>query len=490
MKTCRRPLEPLPLSPSQYGMGTEIPMRAKDLPEIGSVLNDELFPDRLFPVIFPSAEGTKALRKATESSLEKVNMSMIKPGDSVNILSSHHSFALMGGEPYAELIRTMKEVIQRKTGAKDIRFVCGVGLRFRESEEYIRKFGLDQYFDGKAWCVAPIDKGIPIETSIGRLYGLKKVYDVDWIIHAHNTDIREVHFHRMVDRIIKPFGMSYARIETRSTYHHNLGPRGANFVARAIFESDFVQRKFAFATIMKIFPVGITEVESDNDLLSLNDRITVESLMEYGKVVTLLGKIPDCIVILDCPGPIPYTFGGGLIFGNFLSASVDQFDLDQPLTPYCFYSEMAFDVHDEPIFPAVPPLNPAIKTVINNYSFKGYPSNFFAEHLPTVVVGQKLAELFRNCPQNSDYMNYALIADNLESALEFAYRATGTRNVLIFDGAREGINASKALVKFLLENSKKVKDEVENNLLPKWMRQRGLSQDILEGIKAKSSTLS
>ena len=243
MNTDRNPLEPLPLSPSQYGIGTEIPMRAKDLPDIGCVLNDELFPDRLFPVIFPSAAGTKALREATEASLEKVDMSMIKPGHSVNILSSHHSFALMGGEPYAELIRTMKDVIQRKTGASDIRFVAGVGLRFRESEEYIRKFGLDKFFGGKAWCVAPIDKGVPIETSIGRLYGLKRVYDADWIIHAHNTDIREVHFHRMVDRIMKPFGMSYARIETRSTYHHNLGPRGANFVARAIFESEFVQKK-------------------------------------------------------------------------------------------------------------------------------------------------------------------------------------------------------------------------------------------------------
>jgi len=291
----------------------------------------------------------------------------------------------------------------------------------------------------------------------------------------------------MVDRIIKPFGMSYARIETRSTYHHNLGPRGANFVARAIFESELVQKKFAFATIMKIFPVGVTGVESDNDMLALNDRITVESLLEYGKVVTLLGKIPECIVILDCPGPIPYTFGGGLIFGNFISASVDQFDLDNPLIPYCFFSEMAYDINDEFLFPDVPILNPAIKTVINNYSFKGYPSNFFSEHLPTVVVGQKMAELFKTCPQNTDYMKYALTADNLKAALHFAYHATGTQNVIIFDGAREGINASTALIKFLHENSKRVKNEVENELLPKWMRQRGLSFELLEEIKAKAS---
>lgn len=487
MNMYHRPLEALPPSPSQYGIGAEIQMRAKDLPEMGSVLNSELFPDRLFPAIYPSSEGIKAMREATEASLEKVDMSMIKPGNSVNILASHHSFTLMGGDPYAELIRTVKDVVQKKTSATDIRFLAGVGLRFRESEEYIKKFSLDEYFDGKAWCIAPIDKGVPIETDIGTLYGLKKAYDADWIIHTHNTDIREVHFHRMVDRIMKPFGMSYARIETRSAYHHNLGPRGANFVARAIFESEFIQKRFAFGTIMKIFPVGVTGVDSDNDMLSLNDRISVESLMEYGKVVTLLGKIPKCIAILDCPGPVPYTFGGGLIFGNFLSASVDQFDLDNPLTPYSFFSEMAYNMNDDPIFPDVPPLNPAVKTVINNYSFKGYPSNFFAEHLPTVVVGNKMADLFRNCPQNSDYMKYALIADNLKAAIEFAYSSTGTKNVIIFDGAREGINASFSLINFLLENAVKVKDEVEKELLPKWMRQRGLKLDLLEKTKLQAS---
>lgn len=486
MNTYHRPLEALPPSPSQYGIGTEVQMRAKDLPEMGSVLNSELFPDRPCSAIYPSGEGIKAMREATEASLDKVDMSMIKPGNSVNILASHHSFTLMGGEPYAELIRAVKDVVRKRTNATDIRFLAGVGLRFRESEEYIKKFGLDEYFDGKAWCIAPIDKGIPIETDIGTLYGIKKAYDADWVIHTHNTDIREVHFHRMVDRIMKPFGMSYARIETRSAYHHNLGPRGANFVARAIFESDFIQRKFAFGTIMKIFPVGVTGVDSDNDMLSLNERISVESLMEYGKVVTLLGKIPQCIAILDCPGPVPYTFGGGLIFGNFLSASVDQFDLDNPLTPYSFFSEMAYDVNDELIFSDVPPLNPAVKTVINNYSFKGYPSNFFAEHLPTVVVGNKMATLFRNCPQNTDYMKYALVADNLKSAIEFAYAATGTKNVIIFDGAREGINASFSLINFLLENAGKVNDEVEKDLLPKWMRQRGLKPDLLEEIRLKA----
>jgi hypothetical protein len=182
---------------------------------------------------------------------------------------------------------------------------------------------------------------------------------------------------------------------------------------------------------------------------------------------------------------VPYTFGGGLIFGNFLSASVDQFDLDSPLTPYCFFSEMSFGIDDECLYPDVPRLNPAIKMVINNYSFKGYPSNFFAQHLPTVVVGRKMAELFRNCPQNSEYMDHALTAESLEAAIRFAYHATGTRNIIIFDGAREGINASTTLIRFFLENAPKVEEEVKRDLLPKWLRQRGLKQELVDQIRER-----
>jgi len=485
----RGPFEPLPLTNSIYGVGTDVPMRGRDLPGMGGILNEDLFPDRHSPVIFPGEGGIKAIREHTEASLENVDMSMIKPNDSINILASHHSFVLMGGEPYAELIRTVKDVVQKRTGVKDIRFLAGVGLRFRESEEYIKKFGLDDYFNGKAWGVAPIDRGTPIKTSIGTLYGIKKVYDADWIIHTHNTDIREVHFHRMVDRIMKPFGMSYARIETRSVYHNNLGPRGANFVARAIFESDFVKNKFAFATILKIFPAGITGVDSDNDLLELNDRLTAESLLEYGKVVVLLGKIPELIVILDCPGPIAYTFGGGLIFGNFVSANVDQFDLDIPLTPYSLFTEQLYGRDGKPLDDDLPPINPAVKMIINNYSFKGYPGNFFAEHMPSVVVGDKMAELFRNCPLHNTYMHNALMADNLEAAVNFAYHATGTQNVIIFDGAKEGINASTSLIEFLLEKAPKISEEVEKERMPKWLRQRGLKPELTPSLNYQKSKI-
>lgn len=485
MDNKRKPLEPLPLSPSQYGIGTEVPMRAKELPDMGGVLMEELFPRRNGRVLFPGKGGIEAIREHTAASLKDVDMSMIKASDSVNVLGSHHSFTLMGGLPYVEMIKTLKEIVQKRTGVKNIRFVVGVGLRFRESEEYIKRFGLDDFFNGKAWGMAPIDRGIPIETGIGTLYGLKKPYDADWIIHTHNTDIREAYCHRMVDRIIKPFAMSYARVETRAAYHYSFGPRAANFIARAIFESKMVQSKFAFSTILKVFPLGITGIDSDNDLLALNDRTTVEALFEYGKVVTLLGKIPECIAILDCPTPIPYNFGGGVIFCNFLSANVDQFDLDIPTTPYSLYSERSFGRDDHPLYPDVPRINPAIKMIINNYSFKGFPSTFFAQQVPTVVVGEKMAKLFDTCPQNPEYMSHAVKADNLKAAIKFAYRATGTRNVIAFDGAMGGLNASPELIQFLIDNGPKIEEKIEKDLMPKWLRQRGLNPELLDQIKSR-----
>lgn len=172
----------------------------------------------------------------------------------------------------------------------------------------MKRYGLDTYYEGKVKGIAPVDEGIPIETEVGTLYGLKSVYDADWIIHAHHTDVREVHFHRQIDKAVKPFGMSYARIETRSTYHQNLGPRAANFTARAIFESEFVQSKFAFAAFLNVGPHGVIGVDADNDLYAVNDRATFIGCQIYGKIMTLFGEIDECIAALDFPCPVPYVF--------------------------------------------------------------------------------------------------------------------------------------------------------------------------------------
>lgn len=466
-----------PLSPrmSQYGIDPSlVKTRVCELPGMTSVLLKELFPD-LPDVIFPGGEGVPAIRKACEKALEKIDMGMIKPEHSVNILASHHGFTLLGGEPYAEMLKTLRDVIETRTGCKNIRLRAGVGLRFRETEEYIKRYGLDKHFGDKAIGIAPVDQGIAIETEIGTLYGLKKAYDADWIVHAHNSDVREVHFHRQVDRAVKPFGMSYARIETRSTYHQNLGPRAANFTARAIFDSTFVQRKFAFASFLTVAPNGIIGVDADNDLYALNERVTLIGCRYYGKMMTLFGEIDECIVALDFPCPVVYVFSAGVIYANFAGANTDLYDLDLPLPAYTWYTEAFYGKRGKPLLDDIPPLNPAIRMCVHNYAWVGYPSVFFSEHIPTVVVGQEQADLFNRDPQNLTYMKHAVVAESTQAAMDFAYKCTGTDKVLIFDGAMGGINVSEHLAEFLLKKAPSVNQRVEEILLPKWLRQRGIS---------------
>ena len=466
----------MPMAPraSQYGIAPEfVKKRLAEYPEMTSLTVKELFPDSP-DVIYPGDGGMAGVRSDAEKVLAKVDMSMIKPGQSVNVLASHHGFTLLGGEPYAELLRAVRDVIVARTGVQDIRLRAGVGLRFRETEEYIKRYKLDEHYKGKAKGIAPIDEGIAIETEIGTLYGIKAVYDADWIVHVHNSDVREVHFHRQVDRAVKPFGMSYARIETRSTYHWNMGPRGANFTARAIFDSEFVKSKFAFAAFLDMCPSGVVGVRAENDLYALNDQLTINGLKYYGKIMTLLGEIDECIVGLDFPCPVPYVFAAGVIYANFTGANQDLFDLEKPLPPYTWYTEAFYGKNGKPLIEGIDPMNPAIRMVVHNYAWGGYPSAFFSEHIPTIVVGQEQADLFNRDPQNLQYMQHSVIASSLDSAMHFAYEAAKTDKVVIFDGAMGGINVSKSLAALLIEKAPAISARVDNELMPKWLKQRGI----------------
>lgn len=478
------PIKPMAAKSSQYGIDPSIVRtRGAELPGMVSLQLRELFPD-LPETIYPGGENAlKDVRKAAEDALMKVDMSMIKPKHSVNVLCSHHGFTLFGGEPYAELLKAVKDIVEKRTGSKDIRLRAGVGMRFRETEEYIKRYGLDTYYGGKAIGIAPVDEGIAIETVIGTLYGLKKAYDADWVIHVHHTDVREVHFHRQVDKAVKPFGMSYARIETRSTYHQNLGPRAANFVARAIFESEFVQSKFAFAAFLNVGPNGIIGADVDNDLYALNDRTTFVGCQYYGKIMTLLGEIDKCISVLDFPCPVPYVFSAGVIYANFLGANTDLYDLEKPLPPYTWYTEAFYGKNGKPILEETPPINPAIKMCVHNYAWGGYPSAFFSEHIPTIVVGYEQSNLFDTDPLNINYMDYAATVKTTEAAMNFAYRATGTDKVIIFDGAMGGMNVSKSLAKLLIEKAPIISERVDNVLLPMWFKQRGVDISILKKLQ-------
>jgi hypothetical protein len=156
-------LKPAAKRRSTYNMDPELlTSRASELPGIVGVKIEDLFPDAQPPATTDSTPAVRDLaRKLTMKAFGNIDLSKIQPGDSVNILTSHHGFSIFGGEAYAEMVRTIRDIVASRCRTENIYLKAGVGLRFRETEEYIRKFELNEYFHGKASGTAPVDRGVP-----------------------------------------------------------------------------------------------------------------------------------------------------------------------------------------------------------------------------------------------------------------------------------------------------------------------------------------
>ena len=447
--------------------------RAAELPGIVGLELRDLFPD-IPKEIYTEGGDLSVIRKATENALKNVNMDMIRPTDKVNILSSQYGYQIMGGDVYAEMIRTIKDVVEERTGCRNIRLRVTTGFRIREPNEIIRHYKLNEYFHGKALGVRPIDKGVPIETEIGTLYGVAQVYDADWIIHAHHGELRELDMHRMINRAIKPFSMSYARMETRAVAHMNFGPKSSNFVAKVIFNSPFVQSKFTFGCFLLTSPGGIIGVDAGNDMERLDRRLMLLGFKSYGKIRELFNEIRECIAVMDATGEPRYMIGGGMTFGNLTEAELDLFDLDKiPVS-------LGYGLYERPAgAPKLKSINPAIKALVLNHMWLGVPQLELATHIPTVVVGRELADLLRDDPMNHDFMRHVVTSENLGTAMEFARRISQTDQVIVFDGSFGAITLSASLAEHLIARAPEVSRRVEEQLMPKWLRQRGIDPEEL-----------
>jgi hypothetical protein len=82
-------------------------------------------------------------------------------------------------------------------------------------------------------------------------------------------------------------------------------------------------------------------------------------------------------------------------------------------------------------------------------------------------------------------MKNAVVKDSLEHAMEYAHKIAKTDKVIIFDGAAGGINVSKSLAKLLIAKAPEVSKQVDKQLMPKWLRQRGIQ---LKPIRRKKQT--
>ena len=140
-----------------------------------------------------------------------------------------------------------------------------------------------------------------------------------------------------------------------------------------------------------------------------------------------------------------------------------------PLPPYTWYTGGLYKRNGKPILNDIPPLNPAIKMCVHNYAWTGYPPPFFLRTtFPRWWWGRSRPDLFDMEPMNIEYMSHAVVAKTTESAMDFAYKTTGTDKVIIFDGAMGGLNCSESLADLLITKAPEVSKEVDEILMPKW----------------------
>ncbi len=466
------------LSPaiSQYVMPSEHcpapEVRAADLPDISAVKITDLFPE--IPKGYLHNEGIDFIRQATEEALSRVDMRMIKPEHSVNILCSEHGFYLLEGMHYLEMLKAIKDVVFERTGCRRITLKLAAGMGYRESNEIISQFNLKDHFNGRVRPICAFDRGIPIETEIGTLYGLAGAYDADWIIHAGHDEPRDLYFYRMIDRLLKAFVMSYARFETRSVYHGNFGNRSCAFLQRAMFDAPFVQEKFTFGCFLRLTPAGVTGVAASNNLYRLGEEITVDLLRDYGKMLRLFAEIDDCIAILDGGRYGYYLHAGGIVFGCLENVRYDAFDLSQPaaLAYFDLLGRMAKGENEK--MEHIMFVNPALKAVVINQAWPGIPMAGLPLEIPTFVVGEKMIEITRMDAANPSFMDLSEPAEDLPQAMAMAKEAAGTDKVLVFDGSFGYINLSAPLAETLFQKAPGVKEQVEKKFLPLWLKQRGI----------------
>ena len=112
-------------------------MHAYEHPDMVSVKVSDLFPGMPEAIYSHSGDDLKPTADSTREALKNIDMSRIKPGDSVNIMTCEHGFLMFGGLPYIEMVKTIKEEIERRTGAYDIRTKVVMYRTPREGDEVI-----------------------------------------------------------------------------------------------------------------------------------------------------------------------------------------------------------------------------------------------------------------------------------------------------------------------------------------------------------------
>ncbi|MET0144269.1 MAG: hypothetical protein ABW328_05715 [Ilumatobacteraceae bacterium] len=464
-------MTPPPLQQTWSGRAPSdaVAMRAAELPNVVAIRARDIDPGLPTPIW--SSEPTwgptdpEVVRSATRERLRGVEWSRITRGSTVNLLANPHGFALCG-EAYVVMLEEIERDVVDRTGGR-VRLRIAESMGHIENPDWMKIFDLAARF-GDVAEVPQIGRGIEIDTRIGRFWLVRDLFSADHFIHTHVSEMREGYLHRMLDRLLKPFGMAYTRVETRSAYHFGYGPRTGQIVSRAVFESSFVQDRYTATIVLDTSPEGVIGVDADNDLDALNRRVSVNLLRNYGTLMRTLAEIDEVTVVFDGHGCFVYAYGAGVAFDNLLYGALDFLDLDNLALMAGLVSVLPTD---RGLFLN---LNPAIKCLVMNYMPGGVPFIGSIKNIPTILVDGPASKWLINDPCNPSLADYARHAPDLPGAMRDAEEIAGTDKVIIYDGVPGALNVSASLATHLLERAPAVAADVRDRLMPKWLQQRGL----------------
>ena len=404
-----------------------------------------------------------AVREQTRTAVRAMDWSAIEKGRIVHVLANPHGFSIFG-EGYVTMLEEIADHLQGERQGK-------VKIRIAESMGHVDNPDWVSYFDLKNRFedlkeVPQIGPGIKIDTRLGEMYVNKGLFSSPYFVHTHVTDLREAYLHRMVDRLYKPFGMGYARLETRSAYHFGYGPRTGQMVSRSVFESDFIQQRYVGSVVLNTTSEGVIGVEGDNDLRALDQRLSEGMLRNYGTLIRLLGEIKEVIPVFDGHGCAVYTYSGGLTFSNLLYADTDFFDLDNLSLSAHLKSET-----DPGLFMGG---GDAIKAIVINYMAGGVPCHGSLSRFKLHLASEQAFKWIINEPSNCYLENLSTVHDSLGQAISVAREETGCEELMVFDYTPGAFRVTEGLAQHLLDVAPTVVERVESQLLPKWMAQRKL----------------
>lgn len=442
-------------------------MLGYEAPGMVSVKVKDLFPNMPDAIYSHSGDDLSKTTKSTREALEAMDMSMIKPGDTVNILTCEHGFLMFGGLPYVEMIKTIQDVVKERTGCYDICVKIVMYRTPREGEEVIDFYHLKEVF-GNVEGVSSYEKGVGIETRIGTLWGLEKVFNADHIIFAYYDDPREIYVNNYYRKAFKAFTMDLMRLETRTLFHFGFGsPTGhataGMIVPTSVYDSDFIQKKWCFCCFMRTTPNGLMKIEASESLYDMDVKCSETALKYYPYMNHLLTAMKDYTIILDGSRWVSYMHCAGLIAGINWNAYVDHYDLKNAALSPDEFRAAVMDTSKQ-----------NLRSIIINQGWYGL-SIGFPRRYNTFLVGEELRALFDQDTFNHGFNQLPLIhhTKNLPEAMEEAKKLTGSDRFVVYDGSYGYINCTESAAEELFAKAPMIKEKVDNKLYPMYMKQRG-----------------